>query len=231
MARNSTTINYSHVLLVEGESDRGFFELVCKSLDLNTVIKVASPEDYQKDYEEQLYDTKQGALPLLADLLNELFDEEAPTQRLALIVDADKVEHGSGYQKTLMQVSKIANDCGFFLTENNTNGLNFKHNDGQTEFGLWIMPNNRDEGMLENFIKQCVKTDEQPLFAHAELTVQNLPKPKFSPHNTTKAEVATWLAWQKKPGHGLYHSLQVNLLDTDHALFQELTHWLKNIFI
>ena len=45
-----------------------------------------------------------------------------------------------------------------------------------------------------------------------------------------KAEVATWLAWQKQPGHGLYCAVKDNLLNTDHTLFQELEQWLKKIF-
>lgn len=219
MAKIST-----HVLLVEGYADRDFFEQACNLLALNPLITVATSKDYQG-----IRNTKEDVFKLLPDLLTQM--GIGKIERLAVVVDADSLEHGSGYEKTLNKVKEITANSGFALAENKTNGLIFKHNGELTDFGLWIMPNNRDEGMLENFIKQCVKTDEQPLFAHAELTVQNLPKPKFSPHNTTKAEVATWMAWQKKPGHGLYHSLQVNLLDTNHALFQEMAQWLKNIFI
>lgn len=233
MARTSTTVNSSHVLLVEGEGDKGFFEQVCKSLSLNPAIKVAPPKDYQTDYEEPLRNSKQGVLNLLDDLLNELLDEVAPTQRLAIIIDADyEQKQGLGYQKTIEQVSKIAADYDFSLTENQAGGLCFKHSDGLAEFGLWVMPNNRTDGMLEDFIKTCVTPDEQSLFNHAAQTVQTVPEPKkFKPHHYSKAEVATWLAWQKPPGHGLYYSVKDNLLDTNHALFQELEQWLKKIFI
>lgn len=231
MARAFTTINPSHVLLVEGEGDRGFFEQVCKSLALNPAIKVAPPKDYQADYEERLRNSKQGVLNLLEDLLSELLDEGAPTQRLAIIVDADyENEQGLGYNKTIQQVSKLAADYDFSLAENQTNGLCFKHNDGLAEFSLWVMPNNRTDGMLEDFIKTCVTPGEQSLFGYAVQIVQNVPNPKFKPHHYSKAEVATWLAWQKPPGHGLYYAVCDNLLDPNHALFQEMELWLKNIF-
>lgn len=232
MARTSITVNPSHVLLVEGEGDRGFFEQVCKSLALNPAIKVAPPKDYQADYEELLRNSKQGVLNLLDDLLNELLDEVAPTKRLAVIVDADhEQEQGLGYQKTIEQVSKIAANYDFSLTENQADGLCFKHSDGLVEFGLWVMPNNRTDGMLEDFIKTCVTPAEQSLFDHAAQTVQAVPNKKFKDHHYSKAEVATWLAWQKPPGHGLYYAVYDNLLDTNHALFEEMQQWLKKIFI
>jgi hypothetical protein len=233
MARNSTTVNSSYVLLVEGEDDRGFFEQVCKSLQLNPAIKVAPPKDYQADYEETLRNGKQAALNLLEDLLVELLDEAAPTQRLAIIIiDADyEQENGLGYQKTIEQISERVAEYDFSLVTNQTGGLSFKHNDGVAEFGLWIMPNNLHDGMLEDFIKTCVKINEQPLFDHSVQVVDDVPDKKFKSHHYSKAQVNTWLAWQKPPGHGLYYSVSDKLLDNEHALFQDLTQWLKQIFI
>ena len=109
-------------------------------------------------------------------------------------------------------------------------GVLFQHDDGLADFGLWVMPNNRDEGMLEDWIKHCIHPDENDLFAHAGTVVDTLPQTKFKPIHISKAEVATWLAWQKKPGHGLYHSVEENLIDTNSVLFKELSDWLNHIY-
>ncbi len=232
MARIANTVNASHVLLVEGEADRSFFEQICKSLRLNPLIKPAAPKDYQNDYVQSLRNTKQGVLNLLDNLLAELLDESAVTKCLAIVIDADyESVNGLGYEKTIEQVCKIAKHHDFALAETNSHGLCFKHDDEAAEFGLWIMPCNRDEGMLEDFIKVCVKTDERLLFNHAKNIVQAIEAKKFASHHHSKAEVATWLAWQKKPGHGLYAVVRDDLLDVDHALFQELKSWLKQLFI
>lgn len=234
MARNSTTVNSSHILLVEGEDDRGFFEQVCKSLQLNPDIKVAPPKDYQADYEETLRNGKQGALNLLEDLLTELLDESAAIKRLALIIDADydtEEAKGLGYQKTIKQICDRVAEYNFGLVSNQTRGLFFEHGDGVAKFGLWIMPNNEQDGMLEDFIKTCIKTNEQSLFTHAVQVVDDVPDKKFKSHHYSKAQVNTWLAWQKPPGHGLYYSVSDKLLNDEHALFQDLTQWLKQIFI
>lgn len=215
----------SHVLLVEGEGDRGFFEQVCKLLILNPEIQVAIPKDCQG-----WRNAKPGIIERLPILLKDI--EDGKLEHLAIVIDADFEQYNEGCQKTIKKISEIVETHGFALAKNQEKGLYFTHNDGFADIGLWIMPNNQDEGMLENFIKQCVKADEQSLFNHAMQTIQNLPVPKkFKPHHDTKAEIATWLAWQRKPGHGLYHVLCDDLLiDTNNALFQELEQWLKNIF-
>lgn len=58
----------------------------------------------------------------------------------------------------------------------------------------------------------------------------DIPTPKFPAHLTSKAEVATWLAWQKQPGHGLYAVIKDQLLDYESPLFKELERWLLNVF-
>jgi hypothetical protein len=219
MAKNET-----HVLLVEGYGDRDFFEQVCKQLPLNPVVKVATSKDFQFGK-----NTKEDVFKLLPGLLKRI--EARELERLAIVVDADKAEHGSGYDKTIARFIQIFADYDFALAESKTNGLLFKHADELADIGVWIMPNNQDEGILEDFIKECVAETEQPLFDHAIDVVENLPEPKkFAKHHYSKAEIATWLAWQKPPGHGFYYTVSDNLLNTDHPLFQEMQEWLDAVF-
>ena len=71
--------------------------------------------------------------------------------------------------------------------------------DVPTDIGVWVMPDNQNTGMLEDWAKQCLHPQERALFAHARESVKNLPEPpKFKPLQRSKAEVATWLAWQSR---------------------------------
>ena len=213
------------ILLVEGDSDKSFFEKICKKLSLNTTT-VVPPKDIGGTH-----NTKQGVLNQIPTLLKQLNDGQ--TTNIAAIVDADYVDtHGLGCQKTIEQIAEILNNFDFQLKTNiaNKNGLYFENLDGLPDFGLWVMPDNKQNGMLEDWIKSCIKEDEKVLFQHATDVVQNLPHPKFKPHLTTKAEVATWLAWQKTPGHGLYSAVKEELLDENSVMFQNLCKWLKDIF-
>lgn len=214
------------ILLVEGEVDKGFFAEICKNLNLNASVIVAPPKDLGGTH-----NTKSGVINHLKNaLLPQLAD--GSMTHIAAVVDADYVAHGSGYTNTLDRLSGVLAPFGFTLEtgQAENNGLCFKNSDGLADFGLWIMSQGRHEGMLEDWIKSCVDEDEQELFQHAANVVQQLANPKFPNHKVSKAEVATWLAWQKEPGHGLYHLVTKGLLNRQRPLFVELEQWLETVF-
>ena len=217
----------NQLLLVEGDADKSFFEIIIKKLSLNTTVKVALPKEVNNDE----YNSKEGVFNLLEILLSQLDDGQF--SHIAAIVDSDYIKHGQGYQKTIARISTIIDPLGFELkeAESTQNGLCFKHSDGLADFGLWIMPDNQNEGMLEDWIKSCIKEDESTLFQQASDAVESISDPKFKEHLISKAEVATWLAWQKKPGHGLYGALNDDLLDNTQLLFQAMEQWLKAIYL
>jgi hypothetical protein len=110
-------------------------------------------------------------------------------------------------------------------------GLVFTHNDGFADLGLWIMPNSRHDGCLEDFVRACVSRAELPFFAHAQAVVAALPSPRrFSETKLAKAEMATWLAWQGDPGRGPYYALQAGLLAVEGEPFIGLVGWLRHIY-
>ena len=214
-----------NILLVEGEADRGFFEALCLLLSIPADVRVATPKDTGG-----AHNTKEGVLSHLTKvLLPQLQDGQL--ERIGVVVDADRAMHGSGYAATLQRFTEALAQSDFRPNPALTSGLVFTHQDGLADLGLWIMPNNADEGMLEDWIKQCLHPGEAGLYQHGEASIDAIPGgPKFQPWNRTKAEVATWLAWQKKPEHGLYNAVQPDLLNTDAPLFKELQMWLAHVF-
>lgn len=219
------------VLLVEGNADRDFFKKICEPLSFHPDIHVASPNDF----DSKSRNGKQSVLARMEILLKEFAGSETGSQkRLAIIVDADyKTENGLGFEGTVKQFSEKLSEHEFILDSENSNGFIFKHADGLSDIGLWVMPNNDNEGMLEDWIKECIHPNEQPIFTHAKSVVDSLEYPKFKPIHKSKAEVATWLAWQEKPGHGLYWTAHSNnnLLDANSRLYQKLVIWLNRIYV
>lgn len=214
------------ILLVEGEADKGFFVEICKKLNLTASVMVAPAKDLGGTHNSKsgvINHLKNALLPQLAD---------GSITHIATVVDADYVAHGGGYTNTLDQLSEVVAPFGFTLEPDQVenNGLCFKNSDGLADFGLWIMPRNQYEGMLEDWVKSCVSESEQELFEHATNAVQQLAAPKFPAHKISKAEVATWLAWQKEPGHELYHLITESLLNRQSPLFVELEQWLQKVF-
>jgi hypothetical protein len=223
-------IDPNKVLLVEGDADRNLFAQLCKNLAFSPEISVASPRDLNPESR----DGKQAVLKQVSILLKQFADLETGSQRrLAVVIDADhKGEGGLGFQKTVEQFMNIVGELGFMLVSDSSNnhGLIFQHSDGLPDLGLWVMPNNDSDGMLEDWIKDCIHQDEKPLFTHAESIVEALNPKRFKPIHLSKAEVATWLAWQEQPGHGLYLTVTGQLLDANKPLYTDLIAWLKHIF-
>ena len=76
-------------------------------------------------------------------------------------------------------------------------GLEVVHSGGP-RFGVWIMPDNRFTGMLEDWLVGLIPEESRPLYELAQNCVsdskrQNAP---FKDIHRTKAEIHTWLAWQ-----------------------------------
>jgi hypothetical protein len=214
-----------NILLVEGEADRGFFEALCRMWGIAADVRVATPKDTAGGH-----NSKQGVLSHLTTVLLPQLQDGA-CQRIGLVVDADRVAHGTGYANTLQRFLKALAQAGYHQNSASSDGLVFSHDDGLADLGLWIMPNNADEGMLEDWVKQCVHPEEAALFQHASHSIDAIPGgPKFSQWHRTKAEVATWLAWQKKPEHGLYLAVQPSLLNVESPLLKELQAWLGRVF-
>lgn len=68
-------------------------------------------------------------------------------------------------------------------------------------FGAWIMPNNQDPGMLEDFLRALVPADDS-LLRHAEQAIDTLPDTRFKIVHRPKVLMHTWLARQAlRAGH------------------------------
>jgi hypothetical protein len=216
-----------NILLVEGETDKLLFSVICDFAKIYPMIKVAPPKELGGGS-----NTKGSVFTILATLLNQLPD--GTIRRLAVIVDADHPENnGMGYRKTLDEFARIAGKAGYtrISPKGLRAGILFGHNDGLYDLGLWIMPDNRMDGTLEHWLKHCVHQTDSPLYQNACRAIEAFAKPqKFSDLNRVKAEISTWLAWQRIPGQGAHAACRAGLIDRDKDLFAGLTDWLLRVF-
>lgn len=213
------------ILLVEGKLDETFYREICKGKDLNIDVKVAPPRELGGGA-----NNKEGVFNFLPTLLSQLADGRL--ERLAIVVDADyQAEHGLGYQRTLDRVTRIVADYRFApANRSNISGSLFRSEEGLHDFGLWVMPDNRNDGMLENWIKSGIVETENALMRLAESATGQLKEPKFKPIHREKADVATWLAWQAAPGRAAEYIIQAALLDLQSVQFTQFAGWLSHIF-
>lgn len=97
--------------------------------------------------------------------------------------------------------------------------------------GVWIMPDNRSNGIMEDFLRFLVPLPST-LFDHVQDSVANIPPADrlFKAVSEPKAIIHTWLAWQKEPGMPLGVAISARFLDANVSQVDVLVTWLKRLF-
>jgi hypothetical protein len=110
-------------------------------------------------------------------------------------------------------------------------GLEVIHSGGP-RFGVWIMPDNRLTGMLEDFLVRLIPDDSRPLYELARNCVAEAQRSgaPFRDVHERKAEIYTWLAWQDPPDLRLHEAVKHTVLRPDRAESQTFVNWFRRLF-
>ena len=110
-------------------------------------------------------------------------------------------------------------------------GLIEVHTDGQ-RFGVWIMPDNRFTGVLEDFLAGLIPEDALPPYRLAQESVPRAAEcdAPFQPAHRTKAQIHTWLAWRDEPGKQLHQVVHHRVLDPRKAESHSFVAWFRRLF-
>ena len=104
---------------------------------------------------------------------------------------------------------------------------------GKPTVGIWIMPDNKIAGMLEDFVGLLRPKDDLlwPLAADAVRKVKALEEQyRFRDALESKARIHTWLAWQKEPGKPMGQAITARYLDAEAPHARELITWIRRLF-
>jgi len=103
--------------------------------------------------------------------------------------------------------------------------------DGQPVVGVWLMPDNKVPGILEDFVSFLVPQDDK-LWPLAEDVVQRVIRVecRFPQNQTIKANLHTWLAWQEEPGKPMGQAITKRYLKSEAAHAQKLMGWIRQLF-
>lgn len=212
------------ILIVEGFNDKIFFNKVLKHLNLHNDVTVITPKNgggYKRDGKNNAYKLLEAELPSAKDKYS----------HIAIIIDAD-TKHSNdstiGIVGTINKLSAILSKSNYTLdnTLNQSYGLFFNHDNGLNPVSAWIMPDNRNDGTIEDLLTDIIHKNEQDLFQHASSIVSNLPRKPFKNIHIAKANLATFQAWQDPPAS----NLSLSVLDHKSEAFKNLCKWLQNIF-
>ncbi len=96
--------------------------------------------------------------------------------------------------------------------------------------GVWLMPNNIIEGMVEDFVACLVPSDDLllPLAKAALERIHPADRP-FPPQHFSKALIHTWRAWQAEPGVKMGAAIARRYLDPGAAVAATFLSWLTRM--
>jgi hypothetical protein len=183
---------------------------LCQQFGLQDLFDVIDCEGYEQLKEQIPQRLKQSGI-----------------KALGMIVDAD-----TDISARWQSIKNSITECQFEVPDQlPTRGL-ICHNADGIRIGVWAMPNNKTDGMLEDFIAFLVPEKDQllPIADNVLNDIEDRNLQKYSMIHKAKARIHTWLAWQEKPGTPLGQSITKKYLSTDQETCLHLINWLKDLF-
>ena len=173
-------------------------------------------------------DSFNGAIKSFKAALN-----EENLTNIGIIVDADFKENG-GIAARWQRISDVVKarfpklDLSSYSP--NPNGIIIK-NENYPTIGVWIMPDNQNEGYLEHFLTQLIDR-EDVMYKNATKIVKDLYENNkhLKEIRKQKANIYTWLAWQEEPGQSFGTAVKSNILKTKGEAIEPFLNWLKATF-
>ena len=98
--------------------------------------------------------------------------------------------------------------------------------------GVWLMPDNQQEGALEDFLMTLVEEADK-LMPHAQSSTTQAKKSHgadFRDVNEKKAVLHAWLAWQEEPGLPYGTAIRARYFRQDSAVAERFVAWFRRVF-
>jgi hypothetical protein len=199
-------------LLVEGNDD---FHALCQLFKLRNIPNHFGIKE-------------KNGYPNLLDTLDVELDR-AGLKALGIVVDADE-----DLQARWRSLYNRLKKCGYadLPDQPDSNGTIISDPNLPT-LGIWLMPDNRVPGILEQFIAFLVPSREtNPLWHYATQCVTAIPEghKAFPDVRMAKALLHTWLAWQVEPGKPIGQALAARYLDPETEAADRFIEWVKRLF-
>lgn len=202
-------------LLVEGKNDQHVVWNLARRLRLKETFEVVSKDSYGQLME---------VLPVELKSTNMV-------ERLGIMVDAD--EGAEGHWQAIRGVLERSGFYSGLPKILPVDGLICKPDDEeQLIVGVWIMPDNRLNGMMEDFVT-CMVPEEDMLLKEVDIVLKRLEDNKLNRYKLVhhaKARMHTWLAWQDEPGMPMGTAITKRVLSTDGELCTRFVEWLCRLF-
>jgi hypothetical protein len=146
---------------------------------------------------------------------------------LGFILDANG-DPGSTWQSVMSRLGGVGVDVPSAIP---ADGFVGESKQFGARVGVWIMPDNRRSGALEDFLKDLIRQGDR-LLPHAEDSTGKAKKlgAQYGDMDTRKAVLHSWLAWQKQPGLPYGSAIRAHYLQVDSVAARQFVAWFGRLF-
>lgn len=199
------------VLLVEGQNDCHVILALCQAYNI--------PETFG------IYEcgSDTGALKRLNALIS---GADAPSV-IGIVLDADSPDLEERWKSVQ---GKLKNYDYSLPIAPDLTGTIVKSPSDYPGLGFWLMPNNRDPGMLEDFCMEMIDTDMIATVEQCLQIAEASGHTSFKSVHRSKAIVHTYLAWQDEPGLRLGQAITARVLRSNTQPAKVFAEWLTLLF-
>ena len=151
---------------------------------------------------------------------------------IGVVVDADKDIDARWQQlrDRLMKTGKYS--CKKMPLADGGMIIEAEEPEQDAKIGIWIMPDNKYRGALENFLLEMVPKDDE-LMVEVENELVRLETnnvKRYRDIDRNKAKVHTFLAWEENPGTSLYTAIVSRILNPDADVAKLFIVWIKSLY-
>lgn len=207
---------YTYKLLVEGNEDVHVILAFWNNAQLPEVFDIIDCHSITK----------------LLDNLKLRLTAPQNNERIGIVVDAD-VDISARWDA----IKNRLDSTGMYNCKNlqlpNDGLILAADNSDYPTIGVWVMPNNKLPGMLEDFVSTLAEADD-PLMVKADEVLDQLEKEKIQKYKSVhraKAKIHSYLAWQDEPGKPMGTSITAHVLNPDSPSGLMFLDWLKKLFL
>ncbi len=169
---------------------------------------------------------KEGVKKSLSSLLKN-YDIPNYIQAIGAVVDSD-----SDSCDTYKDVQNIITSFSYPHKKLPKEGLIVPGGHNRPKLGIWLMPNNRNEGNLENFCLNLISEQNKEYLFYLKEKIKDLKEEGhafYKDIHSSKALLYTYLALQNKPGNSLGLSIIRGNIPAFSSLADSFILWVKNL--
>lgn len=197
------------VLLVEGRDDKHVVDHICRRCEPMPTFEIVDAGGLEK---------------LMASIGSEL---KAPgRQAVGIVVDAN-----DDIEARWAAVKNRLDSAGLVVGERDSAGTVIRGTPPEPHVGVWIMPDNRHTGELEDFIEAMIPASDA-VWPLSRAYIDGIPSTDrlFSAEKALRAQVHAWLAARERP-RPMGLAIRAGDLDVEGVGCAGLKTWLRRLFL